>query len=66
MRCLASCTMVLPWQACIIGLIGGVIPVFGVRLISRIRVDDPIGASSVHLMCGFWVSVLVLLKIHSV
>lgn len=51
----ASCTLTAPWHACIIGLIGGAIPVFGVRLIAKVKVDDPIGAVSVHMMCGLWV-----------
>ena len=40
--------------AMVIGLIAGVIVVFSVLLIDRARVDDPVGALSVHLVCGIW------------
>jgi len=37
-----------------IGLIAGVLVVASVLLFDRIRVDDPVGAISVHLTCGMW------------
>ncbi len=37
-----------------IGLIAGVIVVYAVILIDRIEIDDPVGAVSVHLVCGIW------------
>ena len=41
-------------SAILIGLIAGVIVVFSVLLIDRARLDDPVGAVSVHLVCGIW------------
>lgn len=41
-------------DASLIGLISGVIVVFAVILFDKIRVDDPVGAISVHLVCGIW------------
>jgi len=38
----------------IIGVVAGVIVVFSVIFIDRIKVDDPVGAVSVHLVCGIW------------
>ncbi len=38
----------------IIGLIAGVIVVFSVLLMDKIKIDDPVGAISVHLVCGIW------------
>lgn len=38
----------------IIGLVAGVIVVFSVLGIDRIKIDDPVGAISVHLVCGIW------------
>jgi Amt family ammonium transporter len=38
----------------IIGLVAGVLVVYSVILFDRIRVDDPVGAISVHLTCGIW------------
>lgn len=40
------------WAAVLIGAIGGLIVVFSVRLFDRIKVDDPVGAISVHGVVG--------------
>ena len=40
--------------AMVIGLIAGVIVVFSVLFIDRAQLDDPVGAVSVHLVCGVW------------
>ena len=50
----APCAFVAPWAAIVIGLIGGVIVVFGVALLEKIHVDDPVGAVPVHGMNGLW------------
>jgi len=41
-------------DAIIIGAIGGGIVVFAVRFFDRVKVDDPVGAISVHGVCGTW------------
>lgn len=38
----------------LIGLIAGVIVVFAVLVFDKLRVDDPVGALSVHLVCGIF------------
>ncbi len=38
----------------LIGAIAGVLVVFSVLFFDRIRVDDPVGATSVHLVCGIF------------
>ena len=43
-----------PMDAVIIGAIAGIIIVLGVALIDKIRLDDPVGAVAVHLICGIW------------
>ena len=40
--------------AILIGAIAGAIVVFAIVLIDRIRIDDPVGAISVHGICGVW------------
>ena len=40
--------------AMLIGLVAGVIVVASVLFIDRVRLDDPVGAVSVHLVCGIW------------
>jgi Amt family ammonium transporter len=37
-----------------VGAIGGAIVVFGVSLFDKLRLDDPVGALSVHLLNGIW------------
>ncbi len=51
----APCATVTPAAAIIIGLVAGVLVVCSVVFIDRIlRVDDPVGAASVHGVCGLW------------
>ncbi len=40
--------------AVITGAVAGVIVVLAVTTVERLRVDDPVGAFSVHGICGFW------------
>ncbi|MGY6742678.1 MAG: ammonium transporter [Cecembia sp.] len=41
-------------EAAIIGFIGGVLVVLGVVFFDKIKIDDPVGAISVHLVGGIW------------
>jgi Amt family ammonium transporter len=51
----AGCDAVSPIGSIIIGGLCGVIMVFSVEFIDRVlRIDDPVGASSVHGVCGFF------------
>jgi Amt family ammonium transporter len=38
----------------VIGFIAGLLVVASVMIIDRIKLDDPVGAISVHLTCGIW------------
>jgi Amt family ammonium transporter len=38
----------------LIGLIAGVLVVFSVIFFDKIKIDDPVGAISVHLVCGIF------------
>ena len=38
----------------LIGSIGGAIVVFGVSFFDKLKLDDPVGALSVHLLNGIW------------
>ena len=49
-------TMVGSWVA---GLIGGIIVVFSVAALDAAGIDDPVGAFSVHGVCGVWGTVVV-------
>ncbi len=50
----APCAFVGAVPAAIIGVIGGIIVVFGVLFFDKIHLDDPVGALSVHLLNGIW------------
>ncbi len=51
----AGCGNLSPLGAIIAGAIGGIILVFSVEIIDKkIKVDDPVGAVSVHGTCGIW------------
>ncbi len=50
----APCANVNPASAVAIGLISGIIVVMSVRFFDSIKVDDPVGAISVHGVCGAW------------
>ncbi len=51
---------VVTWYGAIwIGLIAGIIVVFSIVFIDRIKIDDPVGAISVHGICGVWGTVAV-------
>ena len=49
----AACAFVAPWAAAVIGLIAGVLVIESVLFIERkLKIDDPVGAISVHGVCG--------------
>lgn len=50
----AGADVMSPTDAIAIGAIAGAIIVFGVALIDKLRLDDPVGAIAVHLICGIW------------
>lgn len=50
----APCAFVSAPSAAIIGLVAGALVVIGVMGFDRLRIDDPVGALSVHLINGIW------------
>ncbi len=50
----APCAFVDIWASLVIGLIGGLLVVPAVVFFDRIKIDDPVGALSVHLVNGIW------------
>lgn len=46
--------MPTPIWATLVGIIGGIIVVFSIITIERLRIDDPVGAISVHGVVGMW------------
>ncbi len=50
----AGADQMSPTDAILIGAIAGAIIVFAVSLIDKLKLDDPVGAIAVHLVCGIW------------
>ena len=51
----AGCDMVDPFGAAIIGIVAGVLCIFSVEFFDNVvKIDDPVGAVSVHCMNGMW------------
>lgn len=51
----AGCQVVTMYGAIMIGVVAGVLVVFGVEFIDKVlKIDDPVGATSVHLINGVW------------
>ena len=52
----ANLTMTGSWLA---GLVGGIIVVFSVSALDAAEIDDPVGAFSVHGVCGVWGTLVI-------
>lgn len=50
----AGADVMSPTSAIVIGAIAGILIVFAVAFIDKLKLDDPVGAIAVHLVCGIW------------
>jgi Amt family ammonium transporter len=56
----AGCASVQPWAAIVIGILSGVVMLFAVDLFDRrLKIDDPVGAISVHGITGAFGTICV-------
>ena len=56
----ASCDVTDAFGAIVIGIVSGLLVVFGVWLLDeKLRIDDPVGAVAVHMMNGIWGTIAV-------
>ncbi|MBI2889324.1 MAG: ammonium transporter [Nitrospirae bacterium] len=55
----AGCATVEPVWAVVIGIAAGIVVVHSVLFLERRRMDDPVGAVSVHGVCGVWGTIAV-------
>lgn len=55
----AGCHVILPVEACFIGMVAGCLVLVGVPMLDRWRLDDPVGAIVVHGLSGIWGTVAV-------
>ena len=50
----AGADVISPINSIIVGFIAGLIVVVAVIQLDKAKIDDPVGAISVHLVCGIW------------
>ncbi|MBJ7899321.1 MAG: ammonium transporter [Cyanobacteria bacterium RI_101] len=50
----AGCNVLSYWGAVLVGGIGGALVVYAVSFFDNLKIDDPVGALSVHLVNGVW------------
>lgn len=50
----AGADSIAPWWAVLVGAVGGVLVVISVLVLDKLKIDDPVGAISVHGICGNW------------
>ena len=50
----AGADLMGPTDAILIGIVAGIIIVLAVAMVDRLKLDDPVGAVAVHLICGIW------------
>jgi Amt family ammonium transporter len=50
----APCAFVQPWAAAVLGSIAAVLVIESIFFFERRGIDDPVGAISVHGVCGIW------------
>ena len=50
----AGADMMSVTDSIVIGIIAGILIVLGVGFVDKLKLDDPVGAIPVHLICGIW------------
>ncbi len=50
----AGADSISPFMSIIVGLVAGIIVVGSIILFDKVKIDDPVGAISVHGICGIW------------
>ena len=50
----AGADVISPISSVIVGFVSGIIVVLSVIQLDKLKIDDPVGAISVHLVCGIW------------
>ena len=51
-----------PGMAVFVGAVGGLLVVFSVPVLDKLKIDDVVGAIPVHLVCGIWGTIAVVLS----
>ena len=63
----AGADVISPMNSVLVGFISGIIVVLFVIQLDKLKIDDPVGAISVHLVCGIWgtLAVGIFSPLHS-
>ena len=63
----AGADVISPMNSVLVGFIAGIIVVLSVIQLDKLKIDDPVGAISVHLACGIWgtLAVGIFSDVHS-
>lgn len=48
------CALAHPWEAILIGIIGGALSISTPSLLQKLGIDDPVGVIPVHGVCSLW------------
>ncbi|MBX2798487.1 MAG: ammonium transporter [Myxococcales bacterium] len=62
----AGADVLSPAAAVLVGAVGGALLLGSTHAMARVRIDDPVGAVPVHLVCGIWGTVAVGLLVSEV
>ena len=55
----AGADVITPGMSIVVGFVAGILIPLSVSFFDKIKVDDPVGATSVHLVCGIWGTIAV-------
>jgi len=50
----AGCSVVDPWAAFVIGIVGAMVYIGSSAMLKRMKIDDPLDACPIHGFCGAW------------
>jgi Amt family ammonium transporter len=50
----AGCATIDPWASIVVGGVAAIVVILGVKFIDSLKIDDPVGAVSVHGLAGIW------------
>jgi Amt family ammonium transporter len=50
----ASCNNIEPWAALVIGILASLFYCLAIKLLDRLKIDDPAEAIHIHLVAGLW------------
>lgn len=52
--CSGICAVTAPWEATLIGVVGGLIGAKGDVVMIKMKIDDPVAAVPIHGFCAIW------------